>query len=121
MRGTSGRKPFTAEEEEAILALVRKKHVWPCFAKNEHTKVGLQGFKGKGFHETQQRASTSDLTNFNASLRRTPSMMSASSAGLSNHSRLSSYEVFLRFAAPDRFVRFLACFPDELSLFVGHV
>jgi hypothetical protein len=52
--GTDGRIPFTAEEEEAILIVLRKRQQWPCFPKHL-AHVGC-GFRCKGFHEKQENS-----------------------------------------------------------------
>jgi hypothetical protein len=46
-----GRKPFTKEEEQAILAVVRSKREWPCAPKGRH--VGVNGIRAAGYHETR--------------------------------------------------------------------
>lgn len=48
--GIDNRAPFTEVEEQAVLAEVRQKTRWPCFA-HLPTKMGEMGFRAKGFHE----------------------------------------------------------------------
>jgi hypothetical protein len=50
----SGRTPFDPEEEAAILKLVRKKTVWPCFVSTAFS-FGQKGFRAVGFHEKSIR------------------------------------------------------------------
>jgi hypothetical protein len=52
-RRSDGRRAFLSDEEAAILRIVRKKKIWPAF---EHTssRVGLKGFRAKGFSERRQ-------------------------------------------------------------------
>jgi hypothetical protein len=52
--GVEGRLPFTAAEETAILAVVRRKEKWPCFEGDDSARFGLNGFRGQGFHESSQ-------------------------------------------------------------------
>lgn len=47
--GVDGRVPFNQEEEVAVLRVVRIKQPWPL--KENESKLGLSGFRGKGFHE----------------------------------------------------------------------
>ncbi|KAH9253297.1 hypothetical protein BASA81_008648 [Batrachochytrium salamandrivorans] len=47
--GVDGRVPFNQEEEAAVLLVVRIKQPWPL--KENASKLGLSGFRGKGFHE----------------------------------------------------------------------
>lgn len=52
LTGVDGRIPFTQEEEEAILKVIRRKQKWECF--KHETKAGSSGefgFRAKGFHE----------------------------------------------------------------------
>ena len=52
LSATDGRLPFSPEEEEAVLQVVRIKRVWPCFIGTSHV-IGAKGFRSKGFHERQ--------------------------------------------------------------------
>ncbi|KAH9260684.1 hypothetical protein BASA81_001151 [Batrachochytrium salamandrivorans] len=52
LSGVDGRCPFTEEEEEAILKVVRRKERWPCFGPN--ISIGHTGFRSKGYHEKQR-------------------------------------------------------------------
>lgn len=47
--GVDGRTPFTQQEEDAILQVLRKKFRWPCFPPS--LNIGRNGFRSKGFHE----------------------------------------------------------------------
>ena len=124
MRGSSGRKPFSPTEEKAILKIVRKPQQWPCFVGIADTKVGLQGFKGKAFHEKfrsnydqslqANRDSISDM------MRGNPPPLDLS-LGVKNgiDLRLSSYEVFLEYAAKVSFL--LSVFCSTLPLILGRL
>jgi hypothetical protein len=48
LSGVDGRLPFTKQEEEAILQVVRIKQHWPCFP---HLSIGLTGYRSKGYYE----------------------------------------------------------------------
>jgi len=63
IRGTDCRQPFKQEEEEAILAWVRRKGAFDkAFHKNDK-RIGNVGFRGLGYHEKlKQSASTSSST-----------------------------------------------------------
>jgi hypothetical protein len=44
-----GRSPFNPDEEAAVLYVLRKKRLWPCFP--AHLRIGTNGFRSKGYHE----------------------------------------------------------------------
>lgn len=46
------RAPFTAEEETALLALLRQFKAWPCF-RAMGGKMGTGGARYRGFHEME--------------------------------------------------------------------
>jgi len=48
--GSDGRKPFSPEEEAAVLQVVREKRVWAAFAGTSST-IGSKGFRALGHHE----------------------------------------------------------------------
>ena len=50
LTGVDGRSPFLADEEQAILKVLRKRQRWPCF-ENSTTRYGEGGFRTEGFHE----------------------------------------------------------------------
>jgi len=56
-----GRTPFTAEEEVAVLQIVRRKVQWPCF---EGTNIicGRKGFRSQGFHERIRAGTVDSIT-----------------------------------------------------------
>lgn len=49
-----GRVPFSPEEEAAVLQVMRRKAIWPCFVGNEQ-QVGIRGFSAQGYHEKKKR------------------------------------------------------------------
>jgi hypothetical protein len=53
---SDGRRPFTPEEEAAILRVVRQRKVWPAFEGVDFT-IGLKGFRAFGFHELAEAPS----------------------------------------------------------------
>ena len=53
---TESRAAFEPDEEAAVLAQLRRKRVWPCFADTGST-IGAKGFRGFGFHEKLRMAS----------------------------------------------------------------
>jgi hypothetical protein len=59
---SDGRRPFTAEEEAAVLLVVRQKKVWPAFEGTSIT-VGVHGFRATGFHEQIEAASQPPKSN----------------------------------------------------------
>ena len=55
-QGTDGRKPFPPEVERSLLVELRQQQVWDCFRNRtfdngERMNIGLQGFRGYGYHE----------------------------------------------------------------------
>jgi hypothetical protein len=55
-QGTDGRKPFPPEAERSLLVELRQQKVWDCFKNRtfdngERMNIGLQGFRGYGYHE----------------------------------------------------------------------
>lgn len=50
LTGVDGRSPFTPQEEEALLRVVRRKKRWPCF-RDSKVKRGEMGFRAQGMHE----------------------------------------------------------------------
>jgi len=48
--GRDNRAPFEADEEAAILAVLRQKRPWPAF-KDEGFSIGRSGYRAFGFHE----------------------------------------------------------------------
>jgi len=55
--GVDGRVPFTPQEEEAVLKVLRRKERWPCF-EDSATRFGLMGFRAKGFHEKSNESTS---------------------------------------------------------------
>jgi len=51
--GSDGRRPFTPEEEQAVLSVVRCKRQWPAF-EDSNVTIGLKGFQSYGFHEKRR-------------------------------------------------------------------
>lgn len=54
VRGDTGLQPFAPEVEQAILKLLKKREIWPCF-RGSGLKIGLRGFQTPGFWETKQQ------------------------------------------------------------------
>jgi hypothetical protein len=50
---SDGRRSFAAQEEAAILPMIRQKKVWPAFERTLH-RIGLMGFRAIGFHERSE-------------------------------------------------------------------
>lgn len=55
-QGSDGRKPFPIEVERGLLVDLRRQEVWNCYAgrtnaQGERVSIGLQGFRGLGYHE----------------------------------------------------------------------
>lgn len=61
VRGSEGLEAFTPEEEKGILIELRKKEVWPCF-KQTRLRIGINGFRAFGYHESVASNSSSELT-----------------------------------------------------------
>jgi hypothetical protein len=57
--GVDGRVPFTPQEEDAVLKVLRRKERWPCFEQSS-TRFGLMGFRAKGFHEKSSESGGGD-------------------------------------------------------------
>jgi len=57
----TGRNPFPPEVEKAILKLVRRKKVWPCF-QDMNVRYGSRGMFVKGYHELRSGAKADDET-----------------------------------------------------------
>lgn len=53
--GVDGRVPFTQDEEEAVLRILRRKERWLCFEKS-NTRFGQMGFRAKGYHEKENNS-----------------------------------------------------------------
>ena len=49
-QGLWGRKPFPYKIEVELLKLLRKRRVWPCFAKSKH-RIGIGGFRATRYWE----------------------------------------------------------------------
>lgn len=49
-RGDSGLLPFQPQIEKAVVFMLRRRRVWECF-RGTGVKVGLRGFKTKGYWE----------------------------------------------------------------------
>lgn len=52
-KAEGGMQPFPKDVEKSVLKEIRKSRVWPCF-KGTSSKIGLRGFKSKGYWETQR-------------------------------------------------------------------
>ena len=93
-KGSRGRKPFSPNEETAVLVFLRRKEVWPCFAENCLTRVGSQGFLGLGYYEQQKERgeSTHQL------------LINQEDVYISKGQ--SSYGIFTQFAKPHKNVEF---------------
>jgi hypothetical protein len=83
LTGSDGRRPFTEEEESAVLAVLRKRMRWPCF---EHLPVryGEAGFRTKGYHE-RLREERSSVNGGTTSATSSIASTHASSEGVEEH------------------------------------
>lgn len=122
VRGSDGRKPFHPKEETSLLIELRKKKVWPCFI-DSNTKIGVNGFRGKGYHEqtkeplllpvtlTTKKELLSEfpslvLPNVQPKSTKSKNKLTKKYSGSLGEGRsryLSSFEVFQMFAPPDEF------------------
>ncbi len=81
-QGSDGRKPFPIEVERAVLVDLRKQKVWACYegrlsSSGEKMSIGLQGFRGMGYHE--KKSMPSYLLPTKQKKKRSPAAASASS------------------------------------------
>lgn len=58
--GLDGRKPFSPQEEAAVLSVIRQPQRWPCF-NHAMVRLGMRGFRALGFHEKANGATLADL------------------------------------------------------------
>eukprot|EP00924_Labyrinthula_sp_SR-Ha-C_P005022 snap_masked-scaffold_1-processed-gene-18.34-mRNA-1 protein AED:1.00 eAED:1.00 QI:0/-1/0/0/-1/1/1/0/221 len=67
VKGKDSRRPFPPHLEPLVLQELRRKQVWPCFAKSEDKKVktiGVRTFQSLGFHESIHYSREHDLQQF---------------------------------------------------------
>jgi hypothetical protein len=54
---SDGRRPFSPQEEAAVLQVVRQKKVWPAF-QGTGFQIDRKGFRSTGFHERFEESSS---------------------------------------------------------------
>ena len=71
LTGSDGRVPFTEQEEQAILRVVRSNKPWPAFQdcdpQSAISKLGTKGFRPLGYHEKLRAMSSSSEALVNGS------------------------------------------------------
>lgn len=58
-RGDDGRQPFPQEVEIALIKHLKVKSTWKCFEGTD-VKIGVRGYKAKGYHEKQKQDNGKD-------------------------------------------------------------
>eukprot|EP00924_Labyrinthula_sp_SR-Ha-C_P006153 snap_masked-scaffold_54-processed-gene-1.39-mRNA-1 protein AED:0.27 eAED:1.00 QI:0/-1/0/1/-1/1/1/0/249 len=59
VKGVDRRKPFAQEIEVEVLRILRQEKCWPCFKdSNYSSKIGIRGFKSKGYWESRAMEKT---------------------------------------------------------------
>jgi len=66
--GSDGRQPFTQQEEEAILSLIRNRVPWPAFQglDSNLSKLGSKGFRPLGYHEKRKKGAAASPSSLHA-------------------------------------------------------